>query len=108
MAKGLVTLPIGFKRVDAEPLEANVLFTTLESAQSYASTDPTAYPGQALFVANASDQTVKAYLVKFDKSLANIGEASEVDLDWSTITNKPQINGHELTSGENTLESLGI
>lgn len=108
MAKGQITLPIGFKRVDAEPLEVNVLFTSLEAAQSYASTDPTSYAGQALYVANSDDQTVKAYLVNFEKSLINIGEVPEVDLDWANITNKPQINGHDLVAGNNTLESLGI
>lgn len=29
-------------------------------------------------------------------------------VDWTNVTNKPQINGHELIEGNNTLDSLGI
>ena len=28
--------------------------------------------------------------------------------DYADIKNKPSINGHELTGGENSLESLGV
>ena len=36
------------------------------------------------------------------------GGGTADSVDWSGVQSKPQINGHELVSGNNTLDSLGI
>lgn len=50
MAKSYVSLPVGYYRVDAEPLEKNTKFETYTEANAYATTDPTAYAGQIISV----------------------------------------------------------
>lgn len=37
-----------------------------------------------------------------------ISASGEIATDWSNISNKPLINNHDLSSGNNTLDSLGI
>lgn len=37
-----------------------------------------------------------------------ISASGEIGVDWSDVSNKPQINGHDLVSGDNSLSSLGI
>lgn len=70
MAKGLVTLPIGFKRVDSEPLEADRLFVGIDSATTYASTDPTAYPGLIISVIEGNKTNV--YVIGQEKQLIQL------------------------------------
>ena len=40
--------------------------------------------------------------------LSATGGGTADAVDWANVTNKPQINGHELIGGNNTLDSLGI
>lgn len=47
------------------------------------------------------------FTIDEDGTIKVIGDGSGVT-DFSGLTGKPQINGHELTSGNNTLETLGI
>lgn len=49
----------------------------------------------------------ECFTVEKDKIVKVIGDGSGVT-DFSALTGKPQINGHELSSGNNTLETLGI
>lgn len=101
--KGYVTIPVGYKRVDNLPLVLDQLFTSLSDAQNYAQTDPTAYVGQIFSVIEGD--TVTAYIIKNDKSLAEIG--STPISSYNDLTDKPQIGGIELT-GNKTLAELGI
>jgi hypothetical protein len=50
MAKGYNAIPVGFRRVDNQPLEANTVFSQYEDAANYAANDPTAYMGQLISV----------------------------------------------------------
>lgn len=47
------------------------------------------------------------FTIDEDGTIKVIGDGSGVT-DFSGLTGKPQINGHELVSGNNTLETLGI
>lgn len=49
----------------------------------------------------------ECFTVGKDNIVKVIGDGTGVT-DYSGLTGKPQINGHELTSGDNTLETLGI
>lgn len=49
----------------------------------------------------------ECFTVEKDNIVKVIGDGSGVT-DFSALTGKPQINGHELSSGNNTLEALGI
>lgn len=85
--KGYVTIPVGYKRVDGEPLELNTVFSTLELASEYATSDPTAYTGQLISVLG---DVVKLYIIQEDKSLLLVGTYQLV-LD---ITTNPMIIEH--------------
>lgn len=50
MPKKYVKQPVGFERVDDGPLSPDQVFDTLELAQLYAASNPTAYDGQVLGV----------------------------------------------------------
>jgi hypothetical protein len=52
MSKGYVTIPVGYSRVDGEPLELNTVFRTLEDANKYAASD-LSYAGQVIAVVNS-------------------------------------------------------
>lgn len=94
MAKGLVTLPIGFKRVDAEPLEADRLFVGIESARTYATTDPTAYPGLIISVLEGNSTNV--YVIGQDKSLIQLAFLSEGQLSYSVDNAESMHISHNL------------
>ena len=47
------------------------------------------------------------FTIDEDGTIKVIGDGSGIT-DFSGLTGKPQINGHELASGNNTLETLGI
>ncbi len=79
MAKGFNTVPFGFKRVDNQPFLANEVFDSLESAQTYATTDPTAYAGQNITVV-ANGQSL-LYTIQPDKSLKQAGAM----IEWMDI-----------------------
>jgi len=40
--------------------------------------------------------------------LSTTGGGTADAVDWTNVTSKPQLNGHDLVSGNNTLDSLGI
>lgn len=69
--KGYVTIPVGYKRVDGEPLELNTVFSTIESAVEYATSDPTAYVGQIISVVT---DKADVYAIQTDKSLKRISQ----------------------------------
>ena len=70
-AKQYKTLPFGYRRVDNLPLEENTVFASLDAANTYATTNPTAYAGQWLAVVSEGDS--KFYIIKPDMSLKEIG-----------------------------------
>lgn len=79
MAKGYNTVPFGFERMDAEPFLKNELFASLEEAQAYATTNPTAYAGQRISV--VSDGKAEDYTIQPDKSLKLSGGS----IEWQEI-----------------------
>ena len=54
--------PLGMKRQDAFPLDDSSVFYSLEDAQSYAQSNPTAYVGQIISVVVDGEST--AYQIK--------------------------------------------
>lgn len=54
--------PLGMKRQDAFPLDDSSVFYSLEDAQTYAQSNPTAYVGQILSVVVDGEST--AYQIK--------------------------------------------
>ena len=54
--------PLGMKRQDAFPLDDSSVFYSLEDAQSYAQSNPTAYVGQVISV--VVDGTATIYQIK--------------------------------------------
>lgn len=50
--------PLSMARQDAFPLDKTTVFNSLEAAQSYAQTDPTAYVGQVVSVITDGVSTV--------------------------------------------------
>lgn len=53
--------PLSMARQDAFPLDKTTVFSSLEAAQSYAQTDPTAYVGQVLSV--VTDGAAEVYKI---------------------------------------------
>ena len=68
MAKAYVSLPVGYYRVDNEPLERDTRFTSYADALAYATTSPAVYTGQLLLVKEDSGAW-SLYQVQEDKSL---------------------------------------
>lgn len=63
-------LPKGYQRMDAFPLDATSIFTSLVDLEAYASTNGAAYAGQICSVNNGVDVTV--YKINVDKSVTAI------------------------------------
>ena len=76
MAKDFVTLPIGYKRVDNQPLMSDQVFTELSLAQKFAKDDPTAYVGQILSVVTNEGSTV--YFIDSNKTLIPMATADNI------------------------------
>lgn len=71
--------PLSMARQDAFPLDKTAVFESLEAAQNYAQTDPTAYVGQHLSV--VADGVSTPYHIKNAAGdLAPLGGASEGDV----------------------------
>lgn len=58
-------IPKGFRRLNDFALDPSSVFTSLAALQSYASTNPTAYPGQACAV--VLGESVELYVLNADK-----------------------------------------
>lgn len=67
-----ISVPKGYQRLGAFPLDESSVFTTLEELQSYALGNGTAYAGQ---VCTVSD-TGKVYVLQSDLSLSEVGVGS--------------------------------
>ena len=71
--------PLSMARQDAFPLDKTAVFESLEAAQTYAQTDPTAYVGQHLSV--VADGISTPYHIKNESGeLAPLGGTSEGDV----------------------------
>ena len=81
MAKGFNTVPFGLERVDNLPFLKNEIFDSYEAAESYASTDPTAYAGQSIGVVDVSGGTTTRYTIQQDKTLKKEGG----EIEWQAI-----------------------
>lgn len=73
---------VSFLRTNPLPIDSNSVFSTLEAAQTYASTSPVAYPGQVIAVVDASGEN-SYFGIAQDGSLEAIG--GEVSVDGKTI-----------------------
>lgn len=71
--------PLSMARQDAFPLDKTTVFGTLEDAQTYASSDPTAYVGQPLSVVT-DGISVMYYIKNASGDLEPLGGASEGDM----------------------------
>lgn len=67
-----ISVPKGYQRLDAFPLDATSVFGTLGELELYASTNGTAYAGQVCAVSS----TGLVYVVQSDKSLLQLGAGS--------------------------------
>ena len=52
--------PLSMSRQDAFPLDKNSVFYSMSDAQTYAQTNPTAYVGQVIAVAQIRPETLEA------------------------------------------------
>lgn len=82
MAKGFITLPVGYQRVDAEPLTNDQVFQSLEEAQAFANgtsdKGDIAYPGQVISVLIGG--IMKCCVIQPDRSIFVI----DSNLSWET------------------------
>lgn len=85
MAKAYVSLPVGYYRVDNEPLEQNTRFTSYADALAYATTSPTVYTGQTLVV-KEDNGAWSMYQVQEDKTLNKITILTSVYVTPEKIT----------------------
>ena len=114
MADKYISTLIGFRRVDNEPLESNVVFDSLAAASTYAASDKTAYAGQTVSVKGDDG---KYQLYQLQPGVGNqlvlevIGNSGgggtvQVPADWaepdssklSFIRNKPELPDTEDTT----------
>lgn len=68
---------VTFERTNPVPLEKYSIFKTLTDAESYASTNPVAYPGQVVAVIGDTSSTL--YYIDNDASLKEIAQGSSVE-----------------------------
>jgi hypothetical protein len=87
-----ISLPKGYQRLGPFPLDDTFVFDTLESLQTYATTNASAYSGQICAVSSTSE----IYIIKDDKSLSNIANNQ-------VIVNHITDETLHLTSTQNTL-----
>lgn len=113
MADKYISTLIGFRRVDNQPLEANVVFDSLAVASTYAASDKTAYAGQVVAVKGEDGKYQLYQLQPSDGKqlvLEAVGSGSgggtvQVQADWaetdsaklSYIRNKPELPDTEDT-----------
>lgn len=71
-------IPKGFRRLNDFALDPSSVFTSLEALESYASTNATAYPGQACAV--VLGETVELYVLNADKEPVIASGAGGSDL----------------------------
>lgn len=98
-------LPLNIRRGNPNPLDNSEQYATLAEAQSYASSDPTAYVGQIIVVHNTdvTDGAPIAYVIQNAAGdLKPIGDASDVfaDPEFTTLKNKVDL----LTDTDETKE----
>lgn len=65
-----ISVPKGYQRLGAFPLDASSVFATLAELESYAATNGTAYAGQVCAVSG----TGKVYVIQSDFTLLELGE----------------------------------
>ena len=71
--------PLSMSRQGDFPLDKSSLWWDLEEAKTYASSNPTAYPGQPITVVDETHNTVTMYLIGTDGSLIAQGGLASVD-----------------------------
>lgn len=79
--------PLSMSRQGDFPLDKSSLWWDLEEAKTYASSNPTAYPGQPITVVNEAENTVTMYLIGTDGSLIAQGGLASVDALRQELTN---------------------
>lgn len=87
-----ISLPKGYQRLGPFPLDDTFVFNTLESLETYAATNASAYSGQICVVSSTSD----VYIIKDDKSLSYVANNQ-------VITNHIADETLHLSSAQNTL-----
>lgn len=113
-------LPLNIRRGNPNPLDNSEVWSSLESAESYASSSPIAYVGQAISVVSRDDEgalNAKRYIIINEEgTLQEVGSGgSSVQVDNKTISNdsgiiaikgfKDALPGYQLRKTEqNTLE----
>ena len=120
--------PLNFRRGNPNPLDNSSVWNSLEAAQNYAQTDPTAYVGQILSVVNytpavtdgegtvttASQSTVEVYYIKDEAgSLEPVGTSPVGDEGTITVAEDGTvrlygIDGLELTRTEDDGSTTNI
>lgn len=86
--------PLSMSRQDAFPLDRSSVFGSMENAQSYAQTDPTAYVGQIIAV--VTDGESEVYQIKNTAGeLAPVGGAVETATDEEVQAMLDEVFGKE-------------
>ena len=106
MAKGYITLPIGFQRVDRMPFRNDEVFDTLEAAQQYAAgtskLGKIAYPTQVVSVKETGDN-FGCYMINADMTLSKIPVGGDGMARLYMIDLSKFINGADSSSIEEAI-----
>lgn len=104
MADKYISTLIGFRRVDNEPLESNVVFDSLAAASTYAASDKTAYAGQTVSV-KGDDGKYQLYQLQPGVGNQLVLEVIDSTVVTNITANSPlsaSRNGNQVTLSLNT------
>ena len=86
---------VSFKRANALPLERYSVHASLSDAQTYASTNPVAYPGQIIAV--VENDSTGVYYIDHTMNLKEVGKLPTGDNKTITISDDGKLSYKEVT-----------
>ena len=92
MAFNILPTGMSFQRLGQFPLDSTAIHNTLAEAMDYAKNNPTAYPGQILYVADARSQEEIAANVEPSESLYMVTASGELKL----VVSKKDLDMNEM------------
>ena len=92
MAFNILPTGMSFQRLGQFPLDSSAIHNTLADAKDYALNNPTAYPGQILYVADARSEEEIAANVEPSESLYMVTASGELKL----VVSKKDLDMNEM------------
>ena len=92
MAFNILPTGMSFQRLGQFPLDSSAIHNTLADAKDYASNNPTAYPGQILYVADARSEEEIAANIEPSESLYMVTASGELKL----VVSKKDLDMNEM------------